>query len=323
MKAAVIATLREMASGLQSADLADVIQEAMVKVETCGVRNACRYALADWFQEQSSIPTPTEDSGLSEAQYLDTGKRRGRHGEMLQRTVRTVRREIDGAAGWKAMFARATEKERSVAVRLAAGWSTRDIAADLGIAQQSAQATIKRLRTRLADVALWHPILDVLFSIPDTLIGRGEYDTDLTAYRSPRCHVPVLVRDEKRPTQVHGWKLSPADTVLVQPTTRLRIRAEYWYPGCPVFGWSRSVPTWQPTMAGAEYRVLTYDPDGRSEYAPDLIAFDGIPGRKGQPYLKPRELSGLTEGQRWFFRRADGWYLSSPVIRRDLDTFTD
>lgn len=286
MKAEVIATLKEMGTGLQWADLADVIQSAMCKAESVGVQNACRYALSDWFAEQATVPTPTEDVDL-------------------ERMLRSERRRLPKAdeSGWKAVTAKLTEREKEVASRLSNGWSARDIAADLGLSVGTIAGATKRIRGRLADTALWFPILDALYGIPDTMRARGDYVTDLSEYRRQRVRHSVLARKERR-TSVRGWKLAPADCVLLQPTKEQSKPDTRWYPGMPIRKWEPVTPSGLWAKCWEEFRI------GKGSKRSVSKEDDCFPCD-----LKPRELAGLQSGLRHFFRRRDGWYLSSPLQR--------
>jgi DNA-directed RNA polymerase specialized sigma24 family protein len=171
MKAQLVAIVKEIAPSLQWCDLEDVVSAALVKAPTCGAQKAVRYALSDWLKEQTETPAPVDDIDL---------KREMQH---ARRTVRAASDE--DLARWDALLARMPEKEREVAIRLAAGYSHRDIGAELGINHGTVTRTAARIKSRFIDPCLWYPILDALYSLPNTKAERAEYVTDLSEYRKP------------------------------------------------------------------------------------------------------------------------------------------
>lgn len=306
-----------IAPQLQNADLQDVVSGALVKIQQAqtdqvSVLNAIRWSLAEWLRDQTNVPQPTEDTGLSEAQYLDTGKRRGRHGEFLQRTKRELQTTTDST--WQAITAKLSERETQVATRLAAGWSDYDIAEDLGIERGTAQACRRRLAKRLTDRALWIPILDALYSLPATKIERAEFDTDLSEYRRPRFHASEFVSRKDKTAQ-----RQLIFTTWFVPCHEKRQAPLSWYPGMPI-------KRWEPTSATGLLQHafdLAYEPSNNLKFAPKHAGKRSMHADNqdmADCHLARREANGLANGRRWFFEsRTHGTMLSCPVIRREFD----
>jgi DNA-binding CsgD family transcriptional regulator len=291
VKAAIVSIVKQIAPDLQYADLQDVVSAAMVKAPSCGNQKAVRYALSDWLRDQIEIPQPVEDVELRRE---------------LQHARRTVRAASDAdLAKWDSLLARLPEREKDVAIRLAAGYSERDICADLRLSKSTAHDAIKRLRRRYGDKVLWFVIIDALQELPDTKAARGEYVSDLAEYRRP-------TRPDRRDVFVGRKKTTRSfarcwnDSVTLQPTSPVRLRPAYWFPGIPIR------PAWgaiqrRQSRTGGAYAVFLL-PDDQQPVTVDT------PNR--------RELAGLERGERFYFEnRKHGLMLSIPVIVRNTDLY--
>ena len=277
----LVALAKQIAPDLQYHDLADVVSAALVKLPTCGPKQAIRYALADWLRDQVEVPAPIEDTEL-------------------RRELQTARRSLRSAddaelAKWDSMLSRFPERERDVASRLAAGYSMRDIAAELRIGLASADRAVKALRGRLVDPILWHPILDALYGLPDSKIGRAEWDTDLSEYRvkrtTERRAVLAVGKDDKpvifRPRFTTGFVPCHHRRKPYRPMT--------WYPGMTTWNW-HDRPEPAPSGLLAVAFGLGHEPNNYLRFS------DGAQGKRsndGTVELTRRELSGLERGERW------------------------
>lgn len=262
--ACCVELVRSIAPDLPRADLQEVVSGALLRISqgTEHYISAVRWSLGEWLRQ--AVDVPTEDKALAESIYLDTGKRQGRHAQNLARTIRQTRTQIDGANGWKALFSRCSETDQRVAAGLAAGWAHRDIAAETRLPLGTVESSIRRIRRKMSDYALWHPILDALFSLPDSKQGRAAYVTDLAEYRTKR--VPSAVRRPPSAKTVVRFRRCWNDSVLLEPKReheQRTPRSAPWYPGMPYLpNYIQSI--WFPGMPtrGAQWervRRTTYN----------------------------------------------------------------
>jgi hypothetical protein len=296
MKAALVSIVKQIAPSLQWCDLEDVVSAALVKAPTCGAQKAVRYALADWLKEQTETPAPVDDVDLKRE---------------LQHARRAVRAASDEElAKWDALLARMPEREREVSVRLAAGFSMRDISADMGIGLASADRARKAIAKRLSDPVLWHPILDALYSLPNTKAERAEYVTELAEYRTGRA--------ERSHVLACDGETSPQ---------RKPIFTGWFVPGQEVDGIRRvEFRTWEPTSATGLLQHafdLTYEQSNNLKFAPRAIGKTSMHLDNqdlAEDSLRPREATGLQTGRRFYFEHnKHGAMLSAPVIQREYD----
>ena len=306
------AIVKEVAPTLQHADLADVVSAAMVKAQTCGPQKAVRYALADWLRDQVEVPQPTEDTELRKE---------------LQKAKRSVRAASpDELAKWDKLLSRLPERERQVAERLAAGYSHRDIGAELRINAGTVTRVVAKIRARFIDPQLWHPILDALYGLPDSRIGRAGWVTDLSEYRRPRT------AQRRSVFACKGEVFAPRFATWFVPCHEKRTTIH----------WTINCETPKPRPTKGAYAVVLLPDEPRKESTVELTA---------------RELAGMERGERFLFeyrrppivtRRVDreliretkthfvyaerrvkvtttesGWMVSSPVIRRDTRNYAN
>lgn len=297
---AVRAIVHEIAPQMQAADREEIVSAALVKVCTCGAMKAVRYALADWLREQTEVPQPVDDVDLKRE---------------LQRARRSIRSASDEElAKWDAILSRMPEREREVAVRLAAGYSHRDIGAELAINHGTVTRVVARIRARFVDTCLWYPILDALYSLPNTKAERAEYVTDLSEYRPEPAahHSTVFVVSQS------DWELGiePIRTTWFVPYHDRRPVPMKWYPGMPIRMWEPQGATglWQHAFD------LAHEPSHNLKFADRHAGKRSSEGDEPlETDLAPREVSGLDDGRRWFFEHpTHGTMISSPVIRREF-----
>jgi len=298
----VASIVHRLAKDLSHADRQEVISASLVRVAT-GTEHAIsavRWSLADWLRDRTESPAPVEDTEL---------RRELQH---ARRSVRSA--SADDLAAWDKLLARLPEREKQVAERLAAGYSMRDIAGELQIGLASADRARKAIRRMLGDSVLWAPILDALYSLPDSIVGRGEYVSDLTEYRRSKSA-------ERSPAPIGKRR---AETFLPRfqtwfvPCHEKRQSPLSWYPGMPIRTWNdRAEP--KPAGLWAVAFGLGHEPNNFLRFA-DPHAGKRSRDELEQVALKRRERRGLSEGRRWFFEsKKHGTMISAPVIRREYD----
>ena len=128
----------------------------------------------------------------------------------------------------------------------------------------------------LGDSVLWSPILDALWGLPDSKIGRGEYVTDLSEYRRPRQSA------ERSPApKVSGGTWQPRFSTWFVPFHAER----------SVVQWTIKSETPAPRPTKGAYAVILL---------PDE------PRKKSTIELTQRELAGMERGERWTIERSNG-----------------
>ena len=275
----VAGIVNRLAKDLSACDRQEIISAALVRIAT-GTEHALsavRWSLADWLRDRVEVPQPTEDTELRRE---------------LQRARRTVRAASAGdLAKWDALLARMPERERAIAERLAAGYSMRDIAADLGIGLASADRARKAVRRMLGDSVLWSPILDALWGLPDSKIGRADWVTDLTEYRRQKRSA-----EHKNAPKVSGGTWTPRFTSWFVPFHAER----------SVVQWTIKSETPAPRPTRGAYAVILLPDESRKD---STVSVTG------------RELAGMERGERWTIDSSRfGPMVSSPVIRREFDS---
>jgi len=304
--------VHKLAADLSHADRQEVISASLVRIST-GTEHALsavRWSLADWLKDQTSIPQPTQDTTISEAQYLDTGKRRGRHGELLLRKKREAK-AIDEDT-WKRMLGRLTTKEQQVAELIVADWPVVDICTALGINHGTVRGIRLRIEKRLADFALWNPILDALYGIADSKIGRAEFDTDLSEYRMTTAARPLYAPIASEETAAQR---QPLFTTWFVPCHEKRQAPLTWYPGQPIKRWEPCEPypygivwdAWKDLGISVPKQIGKV---GHTHYAPKTTPTTAETERTGGE-LKNRERAGLNRGERFLFH-----YTKKPVVTK-------
>lgn len=288
----VASIVHKLASDLSHADRQEVISAALVRISagTEHAVSAVRWSLADWLRDQTTIPAPVDDVDLKRE---------------MQRARRAVRSASDEElAKWDSLLARMPEREREVAVRLAAGYSHRDIGAELRINHGTVTRTAARIKSRLIDPVLWHPIIDALYSLPHTMAERAEYVTDLAEYRTPRA----AHRRAAPKVTVETAQRKPIFTSWFVPCHEKRQSPMTWYPGMPVRKWE---PTTASGLLAHAWQTLSFGAHHFGKRSTDGIDLADCS-------LRRREASGLASGHRWFFEhKTHGTMLSAPVIRRE------
>lgn len=311
---AVSAMVHRLAADLSHADRQEIISAALVRVAT-GTEHALsavRWSLADWLRDQTEAPAPVEDTDLRRE---------------LQRARRAVRSASDeDLAKWDSLLSRMPEREREVAVRLAAGYSMRDVSAELGIGLASADRARKAIAKRLVDPVLWHPILDALWDLPATRKERESAHRNAVSVAKPvrATGISTITDGDTLCFASAKWlpERSHAPKVTGGATAQRKLIFTTWFVPCherranPVMAWYPGVPIrkWEPTK-----------PSGLWANALDLLSFcpphagkrslDGM--ALAEDTLKPREAYGLAEGRRFYFDHAKhGPMLSAPLFNR-------
>lgn len=289
----VASIVHRLAGDLSHADRQEIISAALVRVAagTEHALSAVRWSLADWLRDQTETPAPVDDVDLKRA---------------LQRARRSVRSASDEElAKWDSLLSRLPERERDVAVRLAAGYSHRDIGAELRINHGTVTRVVARIRGRFVDTCIWYPILDALHSLPNTKQARAEYVTDLSEYRQPRTahrsSAPIVAGE----TTEHR---TPIRTTWFVPCHVQRPAPMKWYPGMLIKRWEPSNPS---GLWATCWECFQIGPKHAGKRSSEDVA---------ETALSPREVLGLSDGRRWFFEHpTHGTMLSSQVIRREFD----
>lgn len=283
------AIVQEVAPTLQHADMLDIVSAALAKLPTCGPQKAVRYALADWLRDQVDVPRPTEDIELRRE---------------LQKARRAVRAaSAADLARWDKLLARLPEREREVAIRLAAGYSHRDIGAELGVNAGTVTRTVAKIRSRFADPCIWHPILDALYSLPDSKHARAAR-ADLSEYRHPQTAQRTAVFVGKR----EATERKPIFTTWFVPFHETRQAPLAWYPGMPIRKWEPTTPSGLLAIAfGLGHEPTNYLRFGGSNHGKRSI--------DETAELTTRETAGLIRGERWTIERPNGDVLVRTPVR--------